>query len=79
MQSRDKIQWTDELCYYFTKAQSQLRSNKAILLPIPGDELWIVTDGPVSKHGIGATLYVLCKGKLHLAGFYSANLYINRQ
>ena len=74
MQSRDKIQWTDEFRYYFTKAQSQLRSSKAVLLPIPGDELWIVTDGSVSKRGICATLYVLRKGKPHLAGFYCTKI-----
>ena len=74
MQSKDKIQWTDELRHYFSVAQTQLLKNKAILLPVPDDELWIVTDGSVSQRGLGATLYVSRKGNLHLAGFFSAKL-----
>ena len=38
------------------------------------DVLWIVTDGSVSKRGLGATLYVMRNTKLLLAGFYSAKL-----
>ena len=38
------------------------------------DKLWIVTDGSVTKRGIGATLYVSRHQTLHLAGFFSAKL-----
>lgn len=47
---------------------------KSITLPRPDERLWIVTDGSVKKAGIGATLYVNRQSKLHLAGFYSAQL-----
>ena len=33
-----------------------------------------MTDGSVTKHGIGATLYVTRNTKLHLAGFFNAKL-----
>ena len=34
----------------------------------------MVTDGSVTKRGLGATLYVSCASRLHLAGFYSGKL-----
>jgi hypothetical protein len=74
MQSKEKIHWTDELIIHIRNAQSRLSTNKAITLPIPSDELWIVTDGSVSMHGIGATLYAMRDGNLRLAGFFSAKL-----
>jgi hypothetical protein len=36
--------------------------------------LWIVTDGSVTRHGFGATLYGMRKNKLRLAGLFSAKL-----
>jgi hypothetical protein len=50
--------------------------NKTIVLPITSDELCIVADGSVSKHGLGATctMYANREGKLNLAGFFSAKL-----
>ena len=44
------------------------------MLPSPQDTLWIVTDGSVSKRGLGATLYIMRDNRLFLAGFYSAKL-----
>ena len=73
-QSSDKITWTDELLKHFHNAQEALTSHKSITLPQPSDHLWIVTDGSVSQHGIGATLYVSRNDKLRLAGFFSAKL-----
>ena len=35
-----------------------LSNHKAIVLPRPSDTLWIVTDGSVTRRGLGATLYV---------------------
>jgi hypothetical protein len=57
-QSCDKIKWSDTLSQQFNFAQSSLANNKSITLPKPSDKLWIVTDGSVTKRGIGATLYV---------------------
>ncbi|XP_069110407.1 uncharacterized protein [Argopecten irradians] len=74
LQSKDKINWTDQLEERFSYAQESLSSNKAIALPTPSDVLWIVTDGSVSKHGIGATLYIMRANQLSLAGFFSAKL-----
>ena len=71
-QSKEKITWSDELLHHFKEAQDALASNKVITLPQPDDILWIVTDGSVKCHGIGATLYILRNEHLHLAGFFNA-------
>ncbi|MEW8547318.1 MAG: RNase H-like domain-containing protein, partial [Candidatus Thiodiazotropha sp.] len=73
-QSQDRIVWSDELMHCFQNAQESLSDRKTITLPRPNDQLWIVTDGSVSKRGIGATLYISRDNKLHLAGFFSAKL-----
>ena len=73
-QSLERIVWTDELLHSFQNAQRSLSTRKAITLPRPSDQLWIITDGSVSKRGIGATLYISRDNKLHLAGFFSAKL-----
>ena len=73
-ESKEKIQWTDDLRASFNKAQTALTSAHTISLPIPSDQLWIVTDGALRKPGIGATLYVTRNDKLRLAGFFSAKL-----
>jgi hypothetical protein len=72
-QSKDKLQWTDELRQHFKKAPQKLSTYKTIVLPIPSDERLIVTDGPVSKRGLGATMYAMREGKLNLAGFLALN------
>ena len=72
--SQDAIEWTDALHSAFSDAKKALASNKAIILPVPTDQLWIVTDGSVKRHGIGATMYASRNGKPHLAGFFSAKL-----
>ena len=74
MQSQDKLNLDDSLIHMFKTAQKALTSSKAIMLPRPSDTLWIVTDGSVSKHGLGATLYITRENQLHLAGFFSAKL-----
>ena len=73
-QSRDTIAWTDELLRAFKISQSALSQAKTITLPCHNDELWIVTDGAVKSHGIGATLYTLQDKKLALSGFFNAKL-----
>ena len=73
-QSTEKIVWSDELIEHFNNAQKLLASTRSITLPNPSDQLWIVTDGSVSKRGIGATLYITRDDKLRLAGFFSAKL-----
>ncbi|CAG2238456.1 unnamed protein product [Mytilus edulis] len=74
MKSADKIIWSDMLREHFEFAQKSLSSRKAITLPKCSDQLWIVTDGSVTKRGIGATLYINRDGKVSLAGFFSAKL-----
>ena len=68
------MQRDDNLRQQFVTAQEALKSHKSIVLPRPSDQLWIVTDGSVTKRGLGATLYVARNDRLHLAGFYSAKL-----
>ena len=58
----------------FSDAQAALAFTLTITLPKPEDQLCIVTDGAVRSPGIGATLYVTRKGKLHVAEFFSARL-----
>ena len=72
--SQEHINWSDELIEAFSKAQGHLSKSRSIMLPKPSDHVWIVTDGSVSKRGLGATLYVTRDGKLFLAGFFSAKL-----
>lgn len=74
LKSQDKVPWSDSLISDFHAAQKALASNKSITLPRPSDQLWIVTDGSVKSHGIGATLYLTRKDRVYLAGFYSAKL-----
>ena len=73
-QSKEQIQWTDELHTVFCRAQAALSAARTITLPKPDDQIWIVTDGAIRSPGIGATLYVTRNGKLHVAGFFSAKL-----
>ena len=73
-QSSDKVDWTEELKIAFLAAQKSLSTSKTIHLPRSEDALWIVCDGSVSRHGIGATLYVTRDTKPRLAGYFSAKL-----
>ena len=52
-------------------------THKAITLPRPSDQLWIVTEGALRKLGLGATLYIERNGRPLLAGFFSAKLRTN--
>ena len=74
LQSNDKLLWDENLTLKFKTAQEHLSTHKSIVLPCPSDILWIVTDGSVTKRGLGATLYVSRAGRLLLAGFYSGKL-----
>ena len=74
LQSADKVTWSDTLREQFNHAQQRLSMRASITLPRPTDQLWIVTGGSVTEHGIGATLYVSRDNKIHLAGFFSAKL-----
>ena len=73
-ESKEAIQWTDDLRTSFHNAQETLSTARTISLPKPSDQLWIVTDGAVRKPGIGATLYITRDNNLHLAGFFSTKL-----
>ena len=74
LQSHDHVKWDECLRQRFTVAQDALSSHKSILLPRASDQLWIVTDGSVTKLRLGATLYVISHDLLYLAGFYSSKL-----
>ena len=73
-QSKDSIEWNDDLRDAFKLAQEALKKTETIILPRENDQLWIVTDGSVKMQGIGATMYVRRDDKLRLAGFFSAKL-----
>ena len=73
-QFQDKIVWTDDLYQKFYSAQKALSTHKSITLPRADDQIWIVTDGSVTRQGIGATMYVSRENKLLLVGFFSAKL-----
>ena len=72
--SKDQIQWTDDLHKAFTDAQNHLKSWKSITIPRSGEQLFIVTDGSVRECGLGSTLYVMRDSKPLLAGFFSAKM-----
>ena len=74
LSSLDKVPWNDDLLQSFIAAQQGLQNHKAISLPRPSDQLWIVTDGSIKRRGIGSTLYVTRDNKLHIASFFSAKL-----
>ena len=74
LQSSDRLLWDENLTSRFKSAQDFLSSHKAIVLPRTSDTLWIVTDGSVTRIGLGATLYVSRTNQLHLVGFFSAKL-----
>lgn len=69
-----KIEWSDQRLEAFRKAQAALKDTKAIVLPRPGDTLWIVTDAAARPAAIGATLYAVRGKKTLLAGFYNVKL-----
>ena len=74
LQSADKVTWSDTLREQFNHAKQRLPMRASIILPQPTEQLWIVTDGSVTRHGIGAALYVSRDNKIHLAGLFSAKL-----
>ena len=74
LQSSDRLMWDENLTSRFKSAQDFLSNHKAIVLPRPSDTLWIVTDGSVTRRGLGVTSYVSRVNQLHLAGFFSAKL-----
>ena len=41
--SPESIEWTEDLTAVFTRAQKALRAHKAVVLPLPDDQLWIVS------------------------------------
>lgn len=72
-QSNEQISWDETLTTHFNKAKQSLSSSQSIHLPRPDDQLWIVTDGAVKAHGLGATLYITRgESKPLLARFFSA-------
>ena len=44
------------------------------MLPRADDQIWIVTDGSVTRQGISATMYVVRENKFLFARFFSAKL-----
>lgn len=76
--SREKIEWTDELSHAFSAAQKHLSNAKVIHLPRPNDQLQIVTDAATSKLGLAATLYAIRKGKPLICGFFNAKMTDNQ-
>lgn len=75
LQPKNKVNWNDKLVDSFKAAQTKLHNNKQIVLSRSDNQLYIVTDGFVSKHVVSSTLYVVCNHKVHLAGFFNAKLH----
>ena len=74
LQSHDHVVWDDNLRQKFTTAQDALQTHQSIVLLLASDPLGIVTDGSVTRRGLGATLYVTRQDRLLLAGFFSSKL-----
>ena len=77
-ESAERIVWSEPLEQAFRSAQEALSDTRVITLPVPSDQLWIVTDGAQKKPGVGATLFFTRKGELYVAGFFSAKLNKNQ-
>ena len=77
-ESKEKIDWTEDLLLAFKDAQAALSKCKQITIPQPEDLLWIITDGSVKNRGIAATMYVHRNNRLLLAGFFNAKLRKNQ-
>ena len=75
-ESKEKVEWSDELTETFKKAQKSLAEAKLIAIPRPEDKLLIVTDASVRPGALGATLYVLREGesKPLISSFYNSKL-----
>ena len=71
---QESISWTNDLRTAFCSAQTALSLALTITLPRPEDQLWIVTGRAVRDPGIGATLPVTRRDKLHVSGFFSTQL-----
>ena len=65
--SSDKLAWSDIELEYFYNAQKGLANCTEICIPLPNDELWIVTDASIRCPGIAATLYVKRNGILKVS------------
>jgi hypothetical protein len=75
--SNENIDWDENSSKQFRKAQDSLKDTKVIVIPRPEDSLVIVTDG-ATKHGLGATLFIMRDSKLLLAGYFNAQLKVNQ-
>ena len=75
-ESKEKVEWTEDLLASFNKSKEQLQKIKPIVLPKRDEQLHIVTDA--SSTGLGATLFVVRNSKLRLAGYFSAALRPNQ-
>ena len=58
----------------FIVQKTALSTHKSMTLPRADDQIWIVTDGSVTRQRIGATMYVSRENNLLLAGFFSTKL-----
>lgn len=74
LQSSDRLLWGENLSSRVKSAQGFLSNHKAIVLLCVSVTLWVVTDGSVTKIGLGATLCVSRSNQLHLACFFSTKL-----
>jgi hypothetical protein len=60
----------------FQSAQHALASTHTITLPRSENQLWIVTDGAVTKPGIGATIYMTHRTKSHILSHIIKSVYL---
>ena len=73
-ESKDKVTWTDSMRVSFKAAQTALKNTKAITLPKPDDQLFLISDASNSPAAVGSTRYIKRNDRFHIGGFFSAKV-----
>ena len=72
LESKDVIQWSNDLLEAFNKAKDHLKDAKILTIPNRNDKLQVVSDASATQAGMSSALYVIREGKPHLAGLFNA-------
>ena len=72
LESKDIVNWSDDLLDAFKKAKDHLKHAKILTIPNKDDKLQVITDASATQAGMSSTLYVIRDGKPLLAGLFNA-------
>ena len=74
LNGKDSVKWNDELLNAFKQAKCALTSPRSIVIPKIEDKLILTVDASPLNNGLGATLFVMRKGKRLAASHFSFKL-----